>query len=102
METREANGYTIIELPAKVNTVFAPTLETKILDLLAVGVTRVACDFTNVDYISSAGLRVMLMATKKLQAAGGEFAILKIGAVPFEPFRLAGFDRIMTFKDSLD
>ena len=101
MEIRNEEEFTVVEMPPKLDVNTSPEVERVLLELLAADTMRIACDFSKVHYISSAGLRVMLVVSKKLKAAKGEFVILSIHPQTFEPFRLAGFDKIMTFKNTL-
>jgi len=47
----------------------------KALDAVLAGARKVALDFSKLDYISSAGLRVLLGAAKQLRASGGTLGI---------------------------
>jgi len=71
-------------------------------DLMAVfetgleGVTALLIDFTNLEYVSSAGFRVLLVAHKKMMAAGGEMTIKGVNPSVREVFDMTGFSDIFT------
>jgi len=71
-------------------------------DLMAVfeggleGVTALAIDFTNLEYVSSAGFRVLLVAHKKMAAAGGSMTIRGVNPSVREVFDMTGFSDIFT------
>ena len=52
------------------------------------------------DYISSAGLRVLLATAKKLKAIGGELRVCSLNEIVTEVFDITGFDLILTVLPS--
>jgi len=71
-------------------------------DLMAVfetqleGVTALTVDFKALDYVSSAGFRVLLVAHKKMAAAGGTMTIRDVNPAVREVFDMTGFSDIFT------
>ena len=63
---------------------------------------NVVLDLADLTYISSAGLRVILMTAKTLQKQKAKFAICSLAPSIQEVFRISGFDRIIPIHDSLD
>lgn len=53
-------------------------------------------DFTGLEYISSAGLRVLIATQKKLKEAGIPFVIINVNDDIGEIFRMSGFDKLLT------
>jgi anti-anti-sigma factor len=66
-------------------------LERYLLGRLASGPQRVVIDMLGVEYISSAGLRVLLMLAKKLGPGSGRLVLCSMGAPVRQVFELAGF-----------
>jgi anti-anti-sigma factor len=62
---------------------------------IGAGSQRVIFDMREVDYISSAGLRAILVAAKKAKAAGGGVAVFGLQAGVAEVFTVAGFGKII-------
>lgn len=56
----------------------------------------IVMDFTNVEYISSAGLRLLVSLQKQAKAEGHTMTIKNINAVVREVFRISGFDKAFT------
>jgi anti-anti-sigma factor len=52
-------------------------------------------DFSRVEYISSMGLRVLLMAAKQLRAAGARIAVASLQPVAAEIFAIARFNHVL-------
>jgi anti-sigma B factor antagonist len=80
----------------------SPALESMLLERIAAGETRMSIDFSGVTYISSAGLRVLLMAAKRAGAAKGEFSMHALSPEIREVFDISGFLSILTVHDGLD
>ena len=71
-----------------IDTLTSPQLESQLkLD----GVKDLVFDFTGVEYISSAGLRVLVKACKALKANGGEMKIAGVRPIVKEVFDITGF-----------
>ena len=62
--------------------------------LIEEGARCLLLDLTPLDYISSAGLRVLLSAAKKMKAAGGSIILFGLNSNVQEVFRLSGFSKI--------
>jgi len=80
----------------------APDFETELLGRIGQGATAVLLDFSAVDYISSAGLRVILLAGKRLKATGGRLALCGLTEDCLEAFRISGFDALFPLYKSVD
>ena len=62
----------------------------------------VVLDFESLSYISSAGIRVILMTTKMLQRRDGVFALCALSDPIREIFQISGFDKIIPIHASVD
>ena len=92
-----ANGSTLtIALEGRLDTTTAPELETVIKSSLT-GVTELILDFEKLDYISSAGLRVLLSAQKTMTKQG-EMKITHVNEMIMEVFEVTGFSDILTIE----
>jgi len=89
------NGSVIIlELSGRLDASTSSILEKKVMEFLDSGEKYFILDFKNLDYISSAGLRVLLMAAKKSNGAGGKVALSCLKEHVKEVFDIAGFTAI--------
>ncbi len=68
--------------------------EEKLLGLIAGGEHRFVIDFAALDYISSAGLRVLVIAAKRLAASRGAIVLSGLEGQIEEVFAVVGFDSI--------
>jgi stage II sporulation protein AA (anti-sigma F factor antagonist) len=64
------------------------------------GPTKVVIDLERLNYISSAGLRLVLMAAKRLKHAGGKLALCGMQPQIREVFEISGFVSILTVVES--
>lgn len=89
-------GAPLLRPVGKIDTTTAAAFETAIGEVLADGPKQLAIDFTGVSYISSAGLRVMLMAAKKMKPAGGAIVLFGMSDQIREVFQISGFAAMFT------
>ena len=86
----------ILEPVGRIDTNTASEFESKIVEVMDNGASRFVVDLKEVDYISSAGLRVFLMAIKKLKSMDGSFIICSMSDHIKEVFDISGFTPIFT------
>ena len=92
----EKNDSTVnVAVTGRIDTTTAPQLEEAILPEID-GASEVVIDFKNLEYISSAGLRLLLMLQKKMNASNGSFKILNVNDFVMEVFEMTGFKDILT------
>ena len=91
--TVDGNAATF-ELEGRLDTVTAPELETELRGVLP-SLTELTLDFTKLDYVSSAGLRVLLSAQKVMNRQG-TMTIKHAGEAIMEIFDVTGFADILT------
>ena len=90
----------ILALSGKLDATSAKTFEDKILSLINSGAQRLVVDLSQLDYISSSGLRVFLLAAKRLQPTAGKFALCGMQDHIRQVFDLAGFSSILSIYGS--
>ena len=90
------NGKALFKLNGRLDTVTAPELETELKASLN-GITELVLDFEKLEYISSAGLRVLLAAQKSMNRQG-RMKLVHVGAGIMEIFEVTGFSDILTIE----
>ena len=83
----------VFTLSGRLDTVTAPELEKELKDSLS-GITDLTLDFENLEYISSAGLRVLLSA-HKIMSAQGSMKLVNVNEIVQEVFEVTGFTDIL-------
>ena len=76
-------------------------LEAALSSRIESGARTLVIDFSNLGYVSSAGLRVLLMTAKKMKGTGGYFALCGLKPGVFQVIKMAGFDKILTIHDGV-
>ena len=92
ISTRSAGDVTIVAVKGQLDSNTSPQAQTAMDAVLAGGAKKVAVDFTQLDYISSAGLRVILGAAKKLN---GGLHLYGLNDSVREVFDISGFSTII-------
>lgn len=90
------NGTTVIKLDGRLDTTTAPELE-KAINNEGDALKSLVLDFNGVDYISSAGLRVLLTAQKKMNVQG-HMELINVSESVMDIFEMTGFADILVIK----
>ena len=98
---RKTADIVTLSLSGRLDTTTAKAFEDRILAHIESGQRRIAIDLAELEYISSAGLRVFLLAAKRLDAAQGRIALCALTEPVREVFDIAGFIPIFAIYDSL-
>ena len=85
-----------VTVNVRIDTVTAPEFEAGVKPYLD-GVTDLTIDFKEVNYVSSAGLRVLLSLQKKMMAQG-EMKLVNVSEAVNDVFEVTGFDEILTYE----
>lgn len=101
--THEVRGDALILRPKKrIDSSTAKSFEEQANVLVDAGPKKVVIDFSEVDYISSAGLRVVLTTAKRVKAAGGALTLSGVTSNVKEVFDVSGFASIFGMHDSVE
>ena len=90
------NGTALFALSGRLDTTTAPELEKSLKESLD-GVTSLTLDLKDLEYISSAGLRVLLSA-QKIMNRQGEMKLTNVSETIMEIFEVTGFSDILTIE----
>lgn len=90
------NGKITLDLEGRLDTTTAPELESELKDSLD-GITELEFNFAALDYLSSAGLRVIL-AAQKIMNKQGKMVIKNVNDTIMEVFEVTGFADILTIE----
>jgi anti-sigma B factor antagonist len=100
-ETKHDN-YSIFKLNGRLDSNTATGFEQKLFECIENGTQRLILDFQDLDYISSAGLRVILKATKNLKNSQGKLVLCAMQDYVKEVFEISGFDSFLPITATLD
>ena len=100
-ETRHEN-YSVFKLNGRLDSNTAVGFEEKLFECIEDGNQKLILDFKDLDYISSAGLRVILKATKNLKNADGKLVLCAMQDYVKEVFEISGFDSFLPIVPTID
>ena len=87
----------VLALEGRLDTTTAPQLENE-LKVSLYDIKELTLDMENLEYLSSAGLRVLLAAQKQMQKQQGNMVIVNVNEIIMEVFEITGFVDIITIK----
>jgi anti-anti-sigma factor len=84
----------------RINNDTSPEFQTRLLSCVGTSEARVLVDLSGVDYISSAGLRALMMASKQSKAANGRLAVAGLNPIVKEIFNISRFSYVVAVYDT--
>lgn len=94
---KKRDGSTLtIMIPGRMDTSTSPEIGDEIKQDLD-GISNLVLDFKNVNYVSSAGLRVLLSLQNRM-AEQGEMKLINVNEAVCDVFEVTGFDEILTYE----
>jgi anti-anti-sigma factor len=103
--THQFADTTVLAPAGRIDHGSAAELEAALLPLLADAAERkggVVLDFGAVDYISSVGLRVLMIAAKQMRSAEGRLSVAALRSVVAEIFGISRFDKVLVVHATLN
>ena len=101
VETRESDAVTLA-LKGRLDNASSPGFEERVLKHINAGDHRLVIDLAQLDYISSVGLRVFMLAAKRLKPAGGRIVVCAMQPAVKQVFDIAGFASIIPMTATRD
>lgn len=92
----------VLAVSGSIDTITAPVLTGHIKELIGKGHVKLVADIKDVDYTSSAGLRVLLGAIKETRALNGDLRLANIQPNVQKVFALSGFVNIIKAYDNTE
>jgi len=101
IEDKQGNIH-VFKLSGRLDSNTSPDFEAKIIQAIEGGSHFFVIDFENLEYLSSAGLRVLLKATKALKGTNGGLVLCSMADYIREVFEISGFDTFLPIEDNRD
>jgi anti-sigma B factor antagonist len=95
-------GINIFKLNGRLDSNTSQGFEKKLFQAISDGSKTMVVDFKDLDYISSAGLRVILKATKAIKREDGRIMLCSMQDYVKEVFEIAGFDSFLPIVANMD
>lgn len=99
---KQIDDVTVISVKGSIDAITSPNITKYIQNQVANGNARLVMDLSGVDYTSSAGLRVLLGATKDTRSNNGDIRLTGIQPDVQKVLKLSGFLNILKTYDDLD
>ncbi len=100
ISVKTTNEVKILAFEGRLDTQTSPDAQRQLTRLIEEGETKILVNLEKLDYISSAGLRVLLVVAKQLKTTDGELRICSLNEVVAEVFDISGFDVILAVSAS--
>jgi anti-anti-sigma factor len=100
IERSSAGDVQVVRVKGRLDSSSSAAFEAQVLPAIRPGANRVVLDFSALDYVSSAGLRAVLLTAKQTRATQGGFAIFGMAAPVHQVFKMSGFARIIPLFDT--
>ncbi|MGD9781816.1 MAG: STAS domain-containing protein [Kiritimatiellia bacterium] len=95
LSVEKQNQTAIVAARGRLDAAGAPLLETRCKALILEGSNRLLLDLAQVEYVSSAGLRSLLVLAKAVKSAGGALALCGLVPAVRDVMTISGFDNIL-------
>ncbi len=100
ISVKTTNEVKVLAFEGRLDSQTSPDAQQQLTRLIEEGETKILVNLEKLDYISSAGLRVLLVVAKQLKATDGELRICSLNEVVKEVFDISGFDMILPISAS--
>jgi len=94
--TTDSGDVKVLSFHGNLDTNTSPDAESEINALIDAGAQKLLINFEKLDYISSAGLRILLATAKKMKPGGGDLKICCLNQTVQEVFDISGFSTILS------
>ncbi|WP_462323480.1 STAS domain-containing protein [Desulfoplanes sp.] len=101
-EQIKQDGAVVLKVGGRMDAVTAPEFESACTSIIDGGDKNICVEMAGVEYISSAGLRSVLLIGKKLKGLGGGLAFYNLSGMVGEVFKMSGFSSIFPVGESQD
>ena len=99
---KEENGIVAITIKGRLDADSSPEAEKVVKDALEGQTTRVLFNLASLEYLSSAGLRVLLGAAKEMRRKDGKIVLCALNEFVKEIFEVSGFQSLIPIADSVE
>ncbi len=90
----------ILRMNGRLDAVSSPAAERKVFDYVNKEQHKILFDFSGVDYLSSAGMRMLLSVAKKLKTLSGKLVICGLTTNVMDVLKMSGFDHVLDLAGS--
>lgn len=100
LSEKKVDGITVVEVKGRIDSTTAPALGERLTANLQAAKVRLLLDLSRLEYISSAGFRILLLAAKRADETGSRFVLCGVSGKVRQLFDLGGFLDLFTIAGS--
>lgn len=100
IKKEKIGNFTVLKIKGRIDTIHSTALELEVNELFNSGVKNLIFNCSEMDYISSSGLRVFLVAQKKAISINGKLYLSNMQPAIQEIFRISGFSNLFRIFDT--
>lgn len=90
----------ILRLNGRLDAISSPNAERKVFEFINQGYHKIIMDFLGIDYLSSAGMRMLLAVTKKLKTLSGHLILYSVTSNVLDVLKMSGFDHVLELANT--
>ena len=102
IDVKKSHDLLIVSVEGRMDTVTAPEFQQRMEELLDQERKGILMDFGRLEYVSSAGLRSILVTAKKAKSLGGQVSCCSLQDMVKKVFDVSGFTGMLPVYDSLE
>lgn len=95
LKEEKQGNVTVLRLKGRLDAITSPFAEKKVFECINNGQHLLLLDFSEVDYLSSAGMRMLLSTTKKLKTLSGKLVLCSVSVNVMDVLKMSGFDHVL-------
>ncbi len=100
IRTRDMGDVKVVQIEGELDTGTSPEAQSQLDQLREQGVKKILLDLAKLDFISSAGLRVLLATSQQLKEDGGDLRVCSLNETVKEVFDISGFSGLLMVFDT--
>lgn len=90
----------VLRIKGRLDAVSTGSAEKRVFDFIDHGQNKLLLNFAEVDYLSSAGMRMLLATTKRLKPLSGKLVVCSVSTNVMDVLRMSGFDHVIELSKS--
>ena len=102
LEVTKRDRWSVVAVRGEVDVATAPRLREKLIDLVNQGEHHIVVDLTDVDFLDSTGLGVLVGALKRVRTNDGELALVCCEPRILKVFEITGLTKVFTMHTTVD
>lgn len=102
IKEEQKDHITILRMKGRLDAISSPGAEKRVVENINNGEHQILLDFKDVDYLSSAGMRMLLSTTKRLKSLSGKLVICSVNINVMDVLKMSGFDHVLELAQNED